>query len=404
MATPRSTPSKASLRKAAILVSTLDRAAADALLDKMGPSQAELVRNAIRDLGDISPAEQSRVVSEFIQAGGLASLRTDEGIELDDSLARRLRTSAARGEAAGNHGTAEADPPPFRFLHEANADALARHLEREHPQIVAVVVAHLPPKQAAELVKRLPDRLQAEVLRRVAEMDAADPAVVRELERQLELLFSDEIRAARNRRAGLAAVAAILVAAGRDRDEIMKHVSQHDRDLGSLLLANPRHGEEASDGRLPQHPGAARVSPAPAGCTAAGRAELPQPQETRRRGPRDDRPPSALAPGPAAEPQEIAFDDLAQLDDGGLATVLRAADPQVILLALAGANEALVQRILRQLPAREARSLQRRLRDLGPLRLADVEHAQRCIGQLAAQLATRGLIQLRDGGRFAVAV
>ena len=99
----------------------------------------------------------------------------------------------------------------------------------------------------------------------------------------------------------------------------------------------------------------------------------------------------------------MAFDELVRLDDPSLASLLQAADPEVTLIALSGASEALFERVSRQLSRREVRMLRSRMESLGPLRLADIEHAQQRLAQLAVRLAGQGLIRLPPARRFAVA-
>jgi flagellar motor switch protein FliG len=80
----------------------------------------------------------------------------------------------------------------------------------------------------------------------------------------------------------------------------------------------------------------------------------------------------------------IAFDDLAELDSRTLSAVLRQVDANVLVLALAGSREDLVDRICDQMPKRTARGFRRELRRLGPTRLSDVEAAQHAVAQIAA--------------------
>jgi flagellar motor switch protein FliG len=339
------------LRKAAILVSALDHRTADVLLERIPEEQATRIRNAVLQLSDVSDEEQQIVLREFLRAGNSPAPGPDEGVELDESLVQKIAAAPAeRREAAA--------PPLFRTLQLAAPESLAQHLQQEHPQIIAVVLAHLPPARSADVVKRLPERLQVDVLRRVAELDRADPQVLRDLEFELEQRLSDEIRTARNRTAGLSAVASILAAAGNDREVIVRSVSRHDEQFSSLL----------------------GVSSTPAQDTAAD-----SPAETGSR-------PRASQP-PAAEPElTLDFADLELLDDRGLATLFATADSELVLVALSGAGESLLVRLMRQLPARQARLVRRSMERLGPLRLSDVEHAQRQIAALAAELITEGAL------------
>ncbi len=92
------------LRKAAILVASLDRASADSLLQQMSADQAARLRRALVELGPIDPDEQSDVIEDFFRIGPLVPEKLPAGIELDGSLVRELglrrrqRQGARRGE------------------------------------------------------------------------------------------------------------------------------------------------------------------------------------------------------------------------------------------------------------------------------------------------------------------
>src|ERR1044072_8051671 len=78
------------LRKAAVLVASLDRARARQLLDEMSLDQAQLVRETIDGLGPLDPFEQREVIEEFLRIGPMVPNQQPAGIELDDGLAARL--------------------------------------------------------------------------------------------------------------------------------------------------------------------------------------------------------------------------------------------------------------------------------------------------------------------------
>jgi len=99
----------------------------------------------------------------------------------------------------------------------------------------------------------------------------------------------------------------------------------------------------------------------------------------------------------------LAFEDFVLLDDVALRTVFAAADTEVALLALTGAEPRLIARILRKLPSREAAVLRHRLEHPGPLRLRDVEQARFALAAVASRLAHEGTIELPASLRFAAA-
>jgi flagellar motor switch protein FliG len=231
------------------------------------------------------------------------------------------------------------DQPPFRFLRETEYETLTPFLKREHPQTIAVVLSHLPADRASELLAELPPNVQVDVIRRLVDLDEADPRVLREVERGLESWLSQQVQDRRRRAAGLAAVSEILSAASGGTRR-------------NILKNLSRHDR-----------------------TLAGKLR----------------------------PDRFLFADLIQLDDAALVAVLRAADPEFIVLALAGARADLVQRITQQLPSEQGRALSKALVHLGPTRLADVEDAQQALADLAVDLDAEGRISLGLRRRISVA-
>jgi flagellar motor switch protein FliG len=109
-------------------------------------------------------------------------------------------------------------------------------------------------------------------------------------------------------------------------------------------------------------------------------------------------------PRQAGETPPLAeFDDLVRLDDAALARVFGAAAPEIVLLALSGANRDLIDRIVCRLPASAGRTLRRQLETLGPTRLRDIEAAQQQLAELAGQMCRDGLIHLPSRRRFTMA-
>ncbi|MCI0360878.1 MAG: hypothetical protein L0211_20565 [Planctomycetaceae bacterium] len=114
--------------------------------------------------------------------------------------------------------------------------------------------------------------------------------------------------------------------------------------------------------------------------------------------------PGASARVPSRSPAPLVeFEDLLMLGDEALRRVFAAADPAVLMLALTGAPEPLLARILQQLPAADAATLCRRLNHPGPIRLSDIETAQEQIAAVARRLAEQGTIVVPGSRHFAAA-
>jgi flagellar motor switch protein FliG len=330
------------LRKAAMLVASLDERNAEALLAQMTPTQVQAVRHAIETLGPIDAGEQHNVIEEFFRVGPLVPCKQPSGIELDDRLPERLSISRTSEKAASE--LASSNTTPFRFLHEAPAHLLTPFLEREHPQTVAVVVSHLPVERAAEILAGLSAELQIEVARRLIDLDEADPEILHEVEQGLEAWLGQQVRGDRRRAAGLAALNNILGAATlQTKQHILANLTRHDRELAAQL-------------KVPS----LRV---------------------------------------------MTFAEVEQLDSAALSVVLQHASRDLLVLALAGSGLGFAERVFELCEPAEAAALTAALRNLGPTRLSDVEHAQRELAEVARQLEVRGEIAPdADRGRLSLAV
>jgi flagellar motor switch protein FliG len=317
-------------RKAAVLLASLDADTADALIDRMPPEMAHHARELLLSLEDIDPTEQKSVVDEFLRSGVSSPGAEPGGVEIEAGLARRLalagptyevgRSTAEPVQAAraGDETEDDSQPlpnAPFSFLRDAQARDIALYLEREHPQTVAIVVAHLPPERAAEVMAALPAALLADVVRRLVDLRQTEPEIVRELESALEANLTQ--RRPGQHFGGAAGVSAVLQAAApAAQRQILENLADHAPDLAAQLS-----------------------------------------------------PPVAM--------REMTFEDIFRLGDFALAQVLSDVEADLLTLALAGAAPSLVQRVLDQLPRREAKLLRQALQHLGPTRLSDVEQAQR---------------------------
>jgi flagellar motor switch protein FliG len=235
------TRNSAGLRKAAIVVSSLDADAADFLLDQLGPERAALVRQAVMAIDDFDVDEQRRVLDEFRRIGPMVPAKCPPGIELDSleiTPATRLRDQTSAPCSPTNFSVAALPDPdaPFGFLRDSEEAQLLELLAGERPKTIALVLAHLPPERSGEVLARLDGPRQAEVVRGLVDLDAADPEVVREVEESLEARWSRQFAAARRRAAGPEAVARILAMCdGRVVEDILDNLAAYDRPLAERL-------------------------------------------------------------------------------------------------------------------------------------------------------------------------
>jgi len=403
------------IRKAAILVTSLDQETADQLLEQMPPEQAQMVRNAALDLDELSSDESSEVISEFLQSNPEQS-----GVELDQSLADKLVEASELVEL--DHSPIENQQPPFSFLHNAENDTLTELLRWEHPQTIAVVLSHLPPNQGMEVLVHFPDQLQSQILQRMVSLEPTNPKVVRNVEQELERVFSAKISATEESATGLLAVQAILKQAdAHHRQQLLKNISSQDRqkllgkdfsNKGSDLLVG-KHRRKLADFLQQQEPNQTVPMKTLLQKIKERSKELSNSKQTtvtdKQRptnhlenvSPAQTKSTDSAEATQSAKKITIHFDQLTKLDTHALAQVLQTVEPRILLLALMGASPELIDRITAPLSATDNRRLRRQMEQIGPLQLQDITTAQRLVAKAATQLIGDGRIQWPTKSRFA---
>lgn len=382
-------PVDASLRDAAVLVTCLDETDASGLFDRLGPTRSDRIREAMSVLGTVSRSERERVIRAFLRARRAPETATTlprvassaagaRGVELDEGLARRLAESADSGDddrPTNATQVASRSPTPFAFLLETEADVVAPFLARESPQTVALVLSFLRRRQAAGVLKRLEPSFQADVLKRLARLDDIDPASVDVVAEELHGWITRQHNAPRN---------------PEKRDGLL-------RDLLANRRTNDRAALIAELSREVRGDRSCRSEPTE---RAANTAREPAPQERpMERSPTaetDHRtgqeklgvrasvtPPDKQVPG---TPPRICFDDLVHLTNDDLLRTFQLAPRDVLILALVGADERLIQRITHNVPRREAKRIKRSLHLERPTRLDDIESAKRRVAEIATEV------------------
>ncbi len=305
------------IRKAAIVVASLDHEAADALLRQLGPAMAQKVRMAALTLDEVSPEERSRILDEFANFGPAPQVN-DGGVELAGSLREAVGSPTPRMRASVEDLPEE---PPFQSLREAEGEKLARLLSSERPQTVALVLSHLPTRQAGAAMSRLAPDLQAEVMRRLVDLEETDPEILRDVEKTLETRLSSQIRMQRKRAAGWEAVRGIIDSTeGEIGLRMLDNLAERDRDFATRF-------------RLPEAP----------------------------------------------------FTEIQNLDEDTFTATVRAVDPSWLSAALFGADPYLIHRTLRCMLPGKREELAEKLRTMGPIRISDMDRARKRLAEIAGR-------------------
>jgi len=219
------------VRKAAILLVSLEQDRAAQILKRMPPEAVEEISREIASLGEIPPAARREVLNEFYGLALANAYMSEGGLEYAKAL---LRKSLDEKEADRviKQVTQQVQTTPFSFLQKAESENLLTFIQDEHPQTIALILAHLPPQKSSEILVGLPSAKQVEVVKRIANMEQTNPEVIREVERGLEHRLSDIVSQTFEKAGGVEAVAEILNLADRSTEKgIMEGLEAEDPDL-----------------------------------------------------------------------------------------------------------------------------------------------------------------------------
>ena len=321
------------LRKAAILMVSLEPEIASGLMSQLDKESIEKLTLEIARLENVSPSEQDSIVEEFYMLGMARQYVDRGGIEYATRLLERT-LSVDDAKAIIEQVKLSIQSTPFAFLKKTPSEALATFLVDEHPQTIALVLAHLLPKQAGQLLQSLPASKQLEVTRRIANMEQTSPEVIREVEAGLEKRLSAILNEELEQVGGASSVAEILNYADRSTEKaILENLEAEDPDLVEQVR------------RL-----------------------------------------------------MFVFEDLQLVDQRGIQEVLKEIDNDTLALALKGASEEMKEKFFEAMSERAATLVKENMEYLGPVRLADVEQAQQEIVDVVRRLGDAGTITIRERG------
>lgn len=212
--------------------------------------------------------------------------------------------------------------------------AIAEMVRFEHPQIVAIILAYLESEQSAEVISLLPESMRAEVLLRIATLDGVQPAALRELDLIMERQFAGNNAARTSTLGGPQCVANI--------------VNLLEPRIETAVMEEITKADEVLGGKI--------------------------------------------------QDLIFVFDNLIEVDDRGMQEILRQVPSDKLLLALKAADEDLKEKVFKNMSQRAAEMLREDLASRGPVKLSEVESAQKEIVMVARKLADEGAISLGGKG------
>lgn len=320
-------------QKAAILLMKLGQEHASKVLKLLGDSEvtqitAEIVKSRTirKEDSDVALTEFAALVvaGDHLQSGGLATAQQ----MLEASL------GAARATEIIDNLKQSMVKAPFEFLKNADPRQILNFLSAEHPQTIALVLAHVNADIASMIVGGLPEELQRDVSIRIATLDQSSPEVIAMLEAQLERRLSSVVKSQASQTAdGVQTLIEILNRSDRATER-------------SIFEGLEHHNEELAD-------------------------------EVRSR--------------------MFVFEDIVTLDDRAVQLVLRQVDTKELATALKGVRNEVKQKIMRNMSERAAQNLDEEITMLGAVKMKTVEEAQGAIVRVIRALEESGQVVVTRG-------
>lgn len=219
------------LRKAAILLLSLDKPLAAEVLSQLPRRQVELVTIEIAKLEGVTKEEQEKVLEEFSNLARNRVPMERGGMDLATELLKQSLGESGSGEVL-DAVRQSMNAIPFGFLQKAGADNLLTFVSEEHPQTIALILSHLPSAMSAEVLAGLPSNKQIEVIRRIATMEQTSPEVIHDVEASLQGRMTSTFNQQLEKAGGVPRVAEILNVTDRMTNKgILESLEQEDAEL-----------------------------------------------------------------------------------------------------------------------------------------------------------------------------
>jgi len=265
-----------------------------------------------------------------------ASSQSTLGLDSDNYI-RSVLTKALGEDKAGfllDRILQGSDTSGIEGLKWMDPGTVAELIKNEHPQIIATILVHLERDLAAAILNMFVERLRSDVILRIATLEGIQPNALAELNDVLAKVLSAGDKLKKTTLGGVRAAAEILNFVGATSEK-------------SVLDEIREHDSDLSQ----------RI-----------------------------------------QDEMFTFDNLLDLDDRSIQTVLRDVQSDQLVIALKGADETIREKIFKNMSSRAAEGLREDLESRGPVRLSEVEAAQKDILKVVRKLADAGTIQLGGGG------
>ena len=310
--------------KAAILVHALGWDVISPVMDQLSKAERNLIFKLQSKMDSISPVLVESVAREFLEKA-----TPPKQIESKDKN---------DGAEPAGEGVGERRENNLKAIQSIAPDVLIQLIQNEHPQTIALIIAHLKSHIASEVMALLSDELKPDVAYRIANLDKVASGMLEEIDQAFNEILSNKETSTTQKAGGVPRLAEILnMIDGTSAEQIIEEIEENDPDLAEEIRQNM-----------------------------------------------------------------FVFDNIVLVDDRGLQKVLRSVDSQELAVALKATTDEAKEKIFRNMSERAAEILKEEIEVSGAVRIKEVTDAQQKITKIVQDLERKGelVISGRGGEEF----
>jgi len=302
------------------------------IMKHMPVSEVQRLGQAMASLRQVSRSDADEVLGSFT-----SSVETQAPLAGGSPQFLKRLLSKSLGEDQANtlmERLTDDKPTGLESLHIMDAKEVTEIILREHPQVIAIVLAGLGAQKAAEVIHQLPARMATDIIARIGKMDEVPQSAITELDEVMRQRFSQSSGFKVTTMGGIRSAAEILNILGKEIEQ---------KVIADLDESDPPLSQEIQENMF-------------------------------------------------------VFENLLDADDKGIQALVREVTSEMLITALKGADEPMQDKIFKNMSKRAAELLQSDLEATGPVRITDVEEAQKAVVAAARKLADDGKLILGSAG------
>lgn len=320
------------IRKAAIFLVLLGDEAAANLFRYLSEEEVQEISKEISRLGKIEPESADLVLDDYYKMTLARTYMARGGVEFAKKLLlKAFGADTSRKLLERVSASLQSSLAGFDYLQKADPQQVSRFIQNEHPQTIALVLAHMDSEKAAALLSTLPAELQADVVMRIAKLEQISPEIIGKISGILAQKLQSLGEISRESRGGVRAVAELI--------------NRLDTKASAAIL-------EKVESENPD--------------LALGIRNL-----------------------------MFVFDDILLIDDMGMREIVQRIDKKTLTMALKGTSEELKNQFFRNMSQRAVAMLREDMEVLGPVKIKDVEAAQQEIVMVIRKLDEDGVLSIK---------